>query len=145
LKSVKIDAGHATLHEQLVRFALAIKKAGSTLSPAVKTIVDKHWDTLYGGQDLRAFSSSFLKKSEEQGSVPHLISAAIASSLIEPKKDQAESILFLMVEDKYTSTRTLESTLVAQKTLRSMRSSRVTEFRSKAAEWFPRATVFQTA
>ncbi|GJJ69727.1 N-alpha-acetyltransferase 15/16, NatA auxiliary subunit [Entomortierella parvispora] len=144
LKAIKIDAENATLHEQLVRFALAVKKAGSALSPAAKTVIDKHWNDLYKGQDLAAVGNSFLKKSEEQGSVPHLISAAIASSLIEPKNDKAEAILFLMADDKYKSTRSLESALVAQKTLRSMRSGRVSEFRAKAAEWFPKATVFQS-
>jgi len=143
LKAINIDAENATLHEQLVRFAIAVKKAAP--SPVVKTVIDKHWNDLYKNQDLAVFSNSFLKKSEEQGSVPHLISAAIASSLIESKNDKAEAILFLMADDKYKSTRSLESTLVAQKTLRSMRSSRVSEFRAKAAKWFPKATVFQTA
>ena len=144
LKSAKIDSGNVTLHEQLVRFALAVQKAGSSLLPAVKAVVEKHWETLYHGQDLPTFCSGFLKKAEEQSSVPHLLSAAIASSLIEAKKDKAESILFLMTDDnKYQKTRSLESVLVAQKTLRSMRSSRVQEFRAKAAEWYPKASVFQ--
>ncbi|KAF9121492.1 N-alpha-acetyltransferase 16, NatA auxiliary subunit [Mortierella sp. 14UC] len=149
LKSVKIDANNATLHEQLVRFALAVQRAGASIKPAVKSVIDKHWDTLLQGKsikDLKAFTAGFLETSKSLGSVPHLISSAIAVSLIEPgtekSKSDAEAILFLIAEDKYVATRSLENVLVAQKTLKSLRSSRVQEFRTKAAEWFPKATVF---
>ncbi|KAF9088025.1 N-alpha-acetyltransferase 16, NatA auxiliary subunit [Mortierella sp. GBA35] len=152
LKSIKIDANNATLHEQLVRFALAVQKAGSSTKPAVKSVIDKHWETLFQGQgkDLQAFTTGFLEKSKTLGSVPHLVSAAIAASLIEPGTDkskaQAEEILFQMATDdeKYKGTRSLENVVVAQKTLKSLRSSRVQEFRAKAAEWFPKATIFQS-
>jgi peptide alpha-N-acetyltransferase len=151
LKSIKIDANNATLHEQLVRFALAVQKAGSSLKPAVKSVIDKHWDTLFQGmasKDLKAFTSGFLETSKTLGSVPHLISAAIAVSLIEPgtekSKAEAEALIFSIAEEKYTGTRSLENVLVAQKTLKSLRSSRLQEFKSKAALWFPKATVFQS-
>ncbi|KAF9913252.1 N-alpha-acetyltransferase 16, NatA auxiliary subunit [Linnemannia zychae] len=151
LKSVKIDANNATLHEQLVRFALAVQKAGATIKPSVKSVIDKHWDTLFQGKsikDLKAFTAGFLETSKSLGSVPHLVSAAIAVSLIEPGTDKskadAEAILFLIAEDKYVATRSLENVLVAKKTLKSLRSSRVQEFKTKAAEWFPKATIFQS-
>ncbi|KAF9138665.1 N-alpha-acetyltransferase 16, NatA auxiliary subunit [Mortierella sp. GBA39] len=150
LKSIKIDANNATLHEQLVRFALAVQKAGTSLKPAVKSVIDKHWDTLFQGKgkDLKAFTAGFLETSKTLGSVPHLISGAIAVSLIEPgtekSKAEAEAIIFLIANDNYIGTRSLENVLVAQKTLKSLKSSRVQEFRTKAASWFPKATVFQS-
>ncbi|KAF9151527.1 N-alpha-acetyltransferase 16, NatA auxiliary subunit [Linnemannia schmuckeri] len=150
LKAIKIDANNATLHEQLVRFALAVHKAGASLKPTVKSVIDKHWDTLFQGKgkDLKAFTAGFLENSKTLGSVPHLISAAIAVSLIEPgtekSKAEAEAIIFLITNEKYSDTRSLENVLVAQKTLKSLRSSRVQEFRTKAATWFPKATVFQS-
>ncbi|KAF9930828.1 N-alpha-acetyltransferase 16, NatA auxiliary subunit [Linnemannia zychae] len=150
LKSVKIDPSNATLHEQLVRFALAVQKAGTSLKPAIKAVIDKHWDTLYhsDGKDLKAFTAKFLEGAKSLGSVPHLISAAIAISLIEAGADKAksdaEAIIFLMGDDKYTATRSLENVFLAQKTLKTLKSSRLQEFKTKAVEWFPQATVFQS-
>ncbi|KAG0253742.1 N-alpha-acetyltransferase 16, NatA auxiliary subunit [Mortierella polycephala] len=145
LKSIKIDANNATLHEQLVRFALAVQKAGDTLKPAVKSVINKHWETLYQGKDLSGFNAQFLAKNKDLGSVPHLISAAIAVSLIHPNdKTKAEEILFAMGEDKYVSTRSLENCLLSMKTLKSLRSNRLQEFKTKAAKWYPKATAFQS-
>ena len=148
LKSVQLDANNATLHEQLVRFALAVQKASDSIKPAVKTVIDKHWETLYQNKssDLQSFTTVFLNKTKDLGSVPHLISAAIAVSLIHPaEKAKAEEILFLMVDDaKYKKTRSLENCILTLKTLKTMRSSRLQEFKAKAAEWFPKATVFQS-
>ncbi|KAG0318074.1 hypothetical protein BGZ97_004361, partial [Linnemannia gamsii] len=59
-------------------------------------------------------------------------------------KAEAEALIFSIAEEKYTGTRSLENVLVAQKTLKSLRSSRLQEFKSKAALWFPKATVFQS-
>ncbi|KAF9585553.1 N-alpha-acetyltransferase 15, NatA auxiliary subunit [Lunasporangiospora selenospora] len=157
LKSVALDANHATLHEQLVRFALAVEKAGSSIKPAVKTVIDQHLSTLYGAkanprtkEGLEAFTTEFLNKNKDLGSVPHLISAAISISLIgqpsaEKSKAKAEGILFL-VEDqgKYGASCSLENCLLIQKTLKSLRSSRQAEFKQKAAVWFPKATAFQS-
>ncbi|KAF8927828.1 N-alpha-acetyltransferase 16, NatA auxiliary subunit [Haplosporangium gracile] len=150
LKSIKIDANNATLHEQLIRFALSVHKADASLKLTVKSVIDKHWDTLFQGKgkDLKAFTAGFLENSKTLVSVPHLISAAIAVSLIEPgtekSKAEAEAVIFLIADEKYSNTRSLENVLVAQKTLKSLRSSRVQEFRTKAAVWFPKATVFQS-
>ncbi|KAG0201400.1 N-alpha-acetyltransferase 16, NatA auxiliary subunit [Mortierella sp. GBA30] len=148
LKSVQLDSNNATLHEQLVRFALAVKKAGDSIKPAVKSVVDKHWETLYQSKDsdLLSFTTAFLEKNKDLGSVPHLISAAIAVSLIHPgDKSKAEEIVFMIADgDKYKKTRSLENCLLAQKTLKTMRSSRLQELKAKAAEWYPKATAFQT-
>jgi peptide alpha-N-acetyltransferase len=156
LKSVKIDKSNATLHEQLDRFALAVQTAGETLKPAVKTVIDQHWETLYQGhqgRDIKAlsgFTGAFLETSKGQGSVPGLIAAAIAVSLIEPGasgKTKAEEILFLMAgadENKYKRTRSLENCLLAKKTLKNVKSSRVKEFSTKAQEWFPTAKALQS-
>ncbi|KAG0310653.1 N-alpha-acetyltransferase 16, NatA auxiliary subunit [Dissophora globulifera] len=159
LKSHKLDADNATLHEQLVRFALAVQKQQESIKPAVKSVIDQHWSSLYGSfkqSDLAGFTAAFLNKQnkgavngkEEEGSVPRLISAAIAVSLIDPAKNKAkaEEILFLMAQDdsKYAKTRSLENCLLARKTLKSLRSDRVQEFTAKAAVWFPKATAFQS-
>ncbi|KAI7830391.1 NMDA receptor-regulated protein 1-domain-containing protein [Gamsiella multidivaricata] len=150
LKSVQIDKTNATLHEQLVRFALAVQKPGDSIKPAVKSVIDKHWDTLYQGhaKDLSAFTSTFLETTAKKlSSVPHLISAAIAVSLIEPGnsgKTKAEEILFLMAADTYVRTRSLENCLLARKTLKNLKSSRVQEFTAKAREWYSKATVLQS-
>ncbi|KAI1315077.1 N-alpha-acetyltransferase 16, NatA auxiliary subunit [Mortierella claussenii] len=142
LKSIKIDANNATLHEQLVRFALAVRKAGDSIKPPVKAVIDKHWETLYHGkgQALTAFNDAFLDKNKELGSVPHLISAAMAASLIDPSvKSKAEAILFSMEEEKYNKTRSLENCITAKKTLKTLRSSRLPEFLTKTTVWFPKA------
>ncbi|KAG0207111.1 N-alpha-acetyltransferase 16, NatA auxiliary subunit [Mortierella sp. GBA30] len=145
LKSLKIDPNHATLHEQLVRFALAVQKAGSSLKPNVKEVIDHHWSTLYQDQDLDCFARSFVVKNKESGSVPHMISAAIATSLIHPSdKTKAEALLFLVQEDRYQKTRSLENVVLIQKTLRSLRSSRLQEWKDMAKAWYPRAASFQS-
>lgn len=148
LKALKIDARNATLHEQLVRFALAVHK--SEIKPSTKTVIDKHWETLYHGQDLAAFTGAFLKQQKDSaiGSVPHLISAAIAASLVsssEAGKEKAEDILFLMAQEdvKFAKSRSVENVQVAIKTLKSMKSARVQELKAQATAWFPRATVFK--
>jgi peptide alpha-N-acetyltransferase len=148
LKSIKLDANNATLHEQLVRFALAVQKEGNSIKPAVKAVIDSHWETLYQshGKSLSAFTAAFLKKNKDSGSVPHLISAAIAVSLIDTNdKAKAEEIVFRIADgDKFARTRTLENCLLARKTLKTFKSSRVQEFTTKAAGWFPHATALRS-
>ncbi|KAG0031532.1 N-alpha-acetyltransferase 15, NatA auxiliary subunit [Podila clonocystis] len=148
LKAHKIDASNATLHEQLARFALTVRK--SEIKPSTKTVIDKHWETLYHGQDLPSFTGAFLKQQKDSavGSVPHLISAAIAVSLVDSSKagkEKAEEILFLMAKEdaKFAKSRSVENMQVAIKTLKSLKSARVQELKAHAAEWFPRATAFQ--
>ncbi|KAF9128228.1 N-alpha-acetyltransferase 16, NatA auxiliary subunit [Mortierella sp. 14UC] len=152
LKSIKIDANHATLHEQLVRFALAVQKASTakTLKPSVKAVIDQHWSELFGthGQDLSAFNAAFVAKNKDSGSVPHVISAAMSLYLIDPSKNLtlAEELLFSVSVaggDKFKQTRTLENVLLVQKTLKGFKSSRQQEWNGKAREWFPNAGAFQ--
>lgn len=145
LKSIKVDPRHATLHEQLVRFALAVQKAGLSLKPSVKAVIDQHWSTLYQGQDLEVFTSAFVEKNKDLGSIPHTVSAAIAIALLHPsEKSKAEALLFLSEGEQYQKTRSLENVVLIQKTLKSLRSSRLQEWKDKAKVWFPKATAFQT-
>lgn len=149
MKSIKIDANHATLHEQLVRFALAVQKATSakTLKPSVKAVIDKHWSELYGshGQDLNAFNAGFIEKTKTQGSVADVISAAMSVYLIDPSKNltKAEELLFSAEEEKFGRTRTLENVVLVQKTLKGFKSARQPEWRAKAKVWFPNAAAFK--
>lgn len=144
LKASDIDTNHATLHEQLVRFALAVQKAASSLKPDVKAVVDQHWSQLYHGLDLDGFNAAFISRNTVAGSVPHVISAAIAASLICPADmTKAEALLFTVQEDRYQQTRSLENVVLILKTLRSMRSSRLQEWKDKAKTWYPRAAPFQ--
>ncbi|KAF9139205.1 N-alpha-acetyltransferase 16, NatA auxiliary subunit [Mortierella sp. GBA39] len=150
LKSIKIDANHATLHEQLVRFALAIQKSSSakTLKPSVKAVIDKHWSELYGthGQDLSAFNAGFIEKTKDQGSVAHVISAAMSVYLIDPSKSlaKAEELLFSVEDEKrFGRTRTLENAILVQKTLKEFKSARQQEWKAKAGVWFPNAVALK--
>ncbi|KAG0331568.1 N-alpha-acetyltransferase 16, NatA auxiliary subunit [Podila humilis] len=150
LKSHMIDADNATLHRQLVSFFLAVQSNAKDVKPSTKAVIDKHMETLYKGQDLVAFTNTFLKQQQElkEGSVPHLVSSAIAFSLVEPSKagkDKAEEILFKMVseEGKYAKSRSINNVQEAIQTLKSLKSSRVQELKTTAAAWYPRATVFQ--
>ncbi|KAF9324501.1 hypothetical protein BGZ91_002916, partial [Linnemannia elongata] len=131
LKSIKIDANHATLHEQLVRFALAIQKSSSAkaLKPSVKAVIDKHWSELYGihGQDLSAFNAGYIEKTKDQGSVAHVISAAMSVYLTDPSKNltKAEELLFSIEDEKkFGQKRTLENVILVQKTLKGFKSAR---------------------
>ncbi|KAF9083168.1 N-alpha-acetyltransferase 16, NatA auxiliary subunit [Mortierella sp. GBA35] len=147
LKSIKLDSNNATLHEQLVRFALAVQKSSSTLKPSVKAVIDQHWSELYQGkgQDLNAFNAAFVEKNKDLGSVGHVISAALATYLVDPTKHlgRAEELL-ISVEDgaKYGKTRTLENVVLVQKTLKTFKSARQQEWKGKAKVWFPHAAVF---
>lgn len=146
LKSIKIDANHATLHEQLVRFRLAVEAAGSEIKANTKTVLNQHWSTLYHGKDLNTFAAEFAKKNVESanpGSVDHVIAAAMVASLTEKEIVKAEKLLFMVDQDRFVESRTLENTVLVHKTLRSMRSSRAQEFKTKAHDWFPHATVFK--
>ncbi|KAF9941414.1 N-alpha-acetyltransferase 15, NatA auxiliary subunit [Modicella reniformis] len=144
LKTIKIDPYYATLHEQLVRFALAVKKAESSLKPNVKSVIDLHWSTLFKDQDLEEFTSAFVKANKKVGSVPHIISAAIAIALIRPsEKSKAETLLFSIEEERYQKTRSLENVVLVQKSLKSLRSNRLQEWKDRARVWYPRATAFQ--
>ncbi|KAF9551479.1 N-alpha-acetyltransferase 16, NatA auxiliary subunit [Mortierella hygrophila] len=150
LKSIKIDANHATLHEQLVRFALAIQKSSSakTLKPSVKAVIDKHWSELYGthGQDLSAFNAGFIEETKDQGSVAHVISAAMSVYLIDPSKNlaKAEELLFSVEDEKrFGRTRTLENVILVQKTLKGFKSAKQQEWKAKARVWFPNAAAFK--
>ncbi|KAI1320538.1 N-alpha-acetyltransferase 16, NatA auxiliary subunit [Mortierella claussenii] len=160
LMSHKLDPNHATLHEQLVRFALAVSKATSatpTLNSSVKAVIDQRWSTLYNNSprnDLVSFITAFrdtLKDPKQnQGSVAHVISAAMAASLVYPDnegKTKAEELLFSIADDEAfqkTRIQSLENVILVQRTLKSLRSLRVQEWKIKAQSWYPRATVFRS-
>ncbi|KAF9115827.1 N-alpha-acetyltransferase 15, NatA auxiliary subunit [Mortierella sp. AM989] len=150
LKAIKIEPNSAELHEQLVRFALAVQKA--SLAPSVKTVIDQHWSTLYQGQDLAAFTSAFVEKNKDLGSVSHTVSAAAVAFLLsssDSKNSKAESLsksealLFSIQDDQYQKTRSLEMVVLVQNLLKKWRSSRVQEWNEMAKTWYPRATAFQ--
>lgn len=146
LKSIKINPNHATLYEQLVRFRLAVEASGSEIKANTKIVLDEHWNTLYHGKDLKAFAAEFEKKNVETnnpGSVDHVIAAAMVASLTEKEVGKAEKLLFLVEQDRFKDSQTLENTVLVLKTLRSIRSSRAQEFKAKAHAWFPLATVFK--
>ena len=98
---------------------------------------------------MAAFVGAFLKQQKDNtvGSVPHLISAAIAASLVDSSmagKEKAEEILFLIAKEdaKFAKSRSIENVQVAIKTLKSLKSTRVQEMKTQAAAWFSRATAF---
>ncbi|KAF9408017.1 N-alpha-acetyltransferase 15, NatA auxiliary subunit [Podila epigama] len=146
LKSIKIDAHHATLHEQLVRFRLAVEAAGSEIKANTKKVLDQHWETLYHSQDLKTFVAAFAQEQVEgsnAGLVDGLIAAAMAASLTEKDIAQAEKLLLLVGTDRFAGSRTLDNSKLVLKTLRSMRSSRAQEFKSMAHTWYPLADAFK--
>ncbi|KAF9421043.1 N-alpha-acetyltransferase 15, NatA auxiliary subunit [Podila epigama] len=152
LKAHSLDASNATLHEQLVRFALAVKAKAGDIKPLTKSVIDKHWETLYSGhKDVASFSDAFVKQHTDKttavGSVPHLISAAIGVSLIDPSKsgkEKSETILFSMVQDeaRFAKSRSWEDVQASIKTLKSIKSGRLQEFKDAAKAWYPRSSVF---
>ncbi|KAF9355515.1 N-alpha-acetyltransferase 16, NatA auxiliary subunit [Mortierella sp. AD094] len=150
LKAHKIEPNNAMLHEQLVRFALEVQKGSP--KPSVKAVIDQHWSTLYQGQDLVAFTTAFLEKNKDLGSVYHIINAAQASYLVsssDSKNNKSESLskgeklLFSIQDDQYQKTRSVENVILVQTLLKKWRSSRVQEWNEKAKTWYPRATAFK--
>jgi hypothetical protein len=108
-------------------------------------VIDQHWSTLYHGQDLEAFTKAFVEKNKNLGSIPHTVSAAISVALLHPSdKAKAESLLFSVEAKRYQKTRSLENVVLVQKTLKSLRSSRLQEWKDKAKVWYPKATIFQS-
>ncbi|KAF8960482.1 N-alpha-acetyltransferase 16, NatA auxiliary subunit [Entomortierella lignicola] len=149
LKAHKIEPNNPVLHEQLVRFAITFQKASP--KPSVKAVIDQHWSTLYQGQDLAAFTASFVEKSKSLGSVDHVINAAIAVYLVSSSDSKiskseslskGETLLFSIQDSQYQKTLSVDNVIAVQKLLKKWRSGRLQEWNEKARAWYPRATAF---
>ncbi|CAG8764846.1 8183_t:CDS:2, partial [Gigaspora rosea] len=141
LRAYSIDKENATLHNDIIRFHLAVSD-NKEINPTINQVIASEKVTLIPeNMSLVEFNERFLERNK---SISHLLAGAEALYSIDPeRKQEAETLLLMVDSEKYASTRTLENCIKVYETLKStFSSSKAEEFRVKCKEWFPISTYF---
>ncbi|CAG8665248.1 17380_t:CDS:10, partial [Dentiscutata erythropus] len=139
LRAYSIDKENATLHNDIIRFHLAVSD-NKEINPTINQVIASEKVTLIPeNMPLVEFNERFLERNK---SILHLLVGAETLYAIDPeKKQEAENLLLMVDSEEYASTRTLENCIKVYETLKSIfNSSKAEEFRVKCKEWFPIST-----
>ncbi|KAI9766056.1 MAG: hypothetical protein M1840_006763 [Geoglossum simile] len=140
LAAFKVDPKHPILHEQIIRFKLALKEADYH-PQKVSEVITSEFARLFPSDDilLSEYNDTFL--SEHSQSPRHIHSALSIRQLLSPDSSRSQ--------DERTLLGTLDLPHISQQEaragldlLRSWNSASFTEYHAKAARKFPHATAF---
>ncbi|CAG8494448.1 1112_t:CDS:10, partial [Scutellospora calospora] len=106
LRAHNIDKENATLHNDIIRFHLAVSN-DHEINPTINQVIASEKVILMPeNKPLIEFNERFL---ERNNGVSHLLVGAETLYLIDPeKKHEAENLLLMVDSEEYASTRTLE-------------------------------------
>lgn len=136
-----LDKDHSKVHEQVVRFKLAIDQDTKKLSPQAVEIIKSEFTLLPASISIEKYNDEYLAKNKD--SPRRTLSALKIRKLLSPdsvaslQNDAANVIKLAAI--------TLEEAEEAFELLRSWNSSNIDSFRSQAATKWPKARVFQTS
>ncbi|CAG8552241.1 5817_t:CDS:10, partial [Racocetra fulgida] len=106
LRAYNIDKENAALHNDIIRFHLAVSD-DKEINPTVNQVIASEKVTLIPeNMPLVEFNERFLERNK---GIPHLLVGAKTLYAIDPEKRQeAENLLLMVDSEEYASTRTLE-------------------------------------
>lgn len=141
LASAALDKEHPRVHEQIVRFKLALDKAGEELNPKSADIIQSEFTLIPASTSLTKFNDEYLSK--HKGSVPKIIAALKTRKLLSPESATSceKDVAAVLKNPSVTS----EEAVEALELLRSWKSSEAESFREAAAAKWPKATVFEAS
>jgi hypothetical protein len=141
LAASKIDASNPIVHEQIIRFKLAIDAASSSLKPQTAEVIKSEFTLLPGSTSLPDYNSSFLSKNKIS---PRHVYAGLRVKHLLPSHDQSKNETEIFSTLDSTSIR-LEEATEGLDLLKSWKSSKVDDYKTKAAAKWPEATIFQSS
>jgi hypothetical protein len=135
--ALAIDAANPIVHEQAVRFRLAINPRLASLPAKVAGVIETEFTAIDASTDLKKYNSDFLEKHKDSAS--HLVSAVKIQRLLgeDPKKCEKDlsGVLGLKSND-------WEPAAEALGLLYQWRSSEAEAFKKAAHEKWPEVTLF---
>lgn len=141
LAAAKLEPAHPIVHEQTIRFKLAIDSASSSLKPQTIEVIKTEFTLLPPSTSLSDYNSSFL--SEHKDSPRHVYATLRVKHLL-PTKEESKNEQEVLATLNY-STITLEEAGEGLNLLTVWKSSQIEAFKSKASSKWPEATVFQAS
>lgn len=141
LASSKIDRSHYTVHEQIVRYKLAIDSASSSLKSQTADVIKAEFTLLPSSTTLSDYNSSFLLEHKDS---PRHIYATLRVKQLLPSKDQSKNEQDVLATLDLAEI-TLEEGGEGLDLLISWKSNQTEAFKAKATLKWPQATVFQTS
>jgi hypothetical protein len=138
LAAAGLDGEHSKVHEQTVRFKLAIEKDIEELPPKSAEIIKSEVTLLPASKPLTQYNDEYLTKHRD--CVRRTLSALSVRKLLSP--DSASSCATDVAATIKLQSITMEEAKEALELLSSWQSAEVESFRSSAAAKWPNATAF---
>jgi len=138
LAAAFLDKEHSKVHEQIVRFKLAIDKDSETLSPQSRDVIKSEFKLLPAAGDLERFNEEYLTKNKD--CAQRTISALKVRKILSP--DSASSVEKDIVGVLDLPSITIQEASQAYELLRSWRSSDSEAFRLLAGAKWPKSSIF---
>ena len=141
LAAAALDKEHSRVHEDIVRFAIAIEKDAESISPEARDVIKSEFTLLPAGGDLKKFNEEYFSKNKD--CARRTVSALKVRKILSP--ESASSVEKDIVNVLSLPSITFEEAKETYELLCSWKSSEAKAFRSKAAAKWPKATVFSTS
>ncbi len=138
LAAAALDKEHSKVHEQIIRFKLALDQGAKTLSPQSADVIKSEFTLLPAGADLTKYNDEYLLKHSECSR--RTVSALKVRKLLSP--DSASAVEKDVVGVLDLPSITLEEAKEAFALLGSWKSKEVEAFRLLAEAKWPKASVF---
>ena len=138
LAAAALDSEHPKVHEQTVRFKLAIDEAGETLPSQSAQVIKSEFTLLPSSGKLSDFNEEYLSKRKD--SVMHALSALSVRKLLSPAStsDIENGVLELIKKPSIQ----FEEAKEGLELLESWKSVEVENYRSSSAAKWPKAQAF---
>jgi hypothetical protein len=138
---VALDKEDSRVHEQIIRFKLAVDTASEDLHPKSAEIIKSEFTLIPASTPLAKFNEDYLSRHKD--SVRKTISALKVRKLLSSNSTSScERDIAAVIE---LPTITSEEARETLELLRTWKSSESESFRSKAAAKWPKATVFEAS
>jgi len=136
-----LDKSHPKVHEQSIRFKLAIDADSSSIKPQSQEVIKSEFKLLSDSVDLFKHNDEYLSSNKEN--VKATIAGLTVRRILKP--EQKESVEKDVVKVLDISSITLTQAEEALELLQSWHSGEVQSFKSRAAGKWPNAVVFNKA
>jgi hypothetical protein len=141
LVAAALDKEHSKVHEQTVRFKLAINKDKESLSPQAADIIKTEFTLLPTDVDLKSYNDEYLSRNKDCSR--RTVSALKVRKLLSPEMSSTVEKDVVGILDLPSIT--MQDAKEAFALLTSWKSTEVESFRLLAEAKWPKASVFATA
>lgn len=141
LAAAALDKEHSKVHEQIIRFKLAIDNNKETLSPQAAEVIKSEFNLLPAGADVTAYNDEYLSRNKDCSR--RMVSALKVRKLLSP--DSASSVEKDVVGVLDLPSITLDEAKEAYALLSAWKSNEAEAFRQLAEAKWPNASVFATS